>query len=165
MVRKSLLYKDLYYGMIFMRTKTSYRTKKPAETEIGKSKVDRIVESRQFEPEYREEPKREFRLFRWKGDQIEGILGAPITNFRRNTSYPITLDDGRTVEIFGNKLLHELIRKHELIGSKVRIVYIGRQQIPRCRPRKIYRVFKITGVFTESKTELHAKPKKKRAKK
>ena len=119
---------------------------KTSETEIGKKQIDKITKSRRFEPERREPPANKYFIFRWQGDDITGILGAPITNFRRNTSYPITKENGETVEIFGNKILHEIIRQNELIGSKVRIIYIGRQQIPHCRPRKIYRIYKITGV-------------------
>lgn len=147
-----------------MNTKPTYRTKKPVIKEIAKAKTDQIVRSDGFEPASKESEywKRHFFIFRWKGDQIEGALGSPITNLRRNTSYPIKLDDGRTLEIFGNKILHQTIRENELIGSKVRIIYIGRQQIPHCRPRKIYRIFKITGVFTESETEMHKKSKVKK---
>lgn len=143
-----------------MGEKTDYRTKRKNETEIGKKTIDKITKSRQFEPERREPPQNKYFIFRWIDDEIAGILGSPITNFRRNTSYPITKDNGETVEIFGNKILHEIIRQNELIGAKVRIVYIGRQRIPRCRPRKIYRVFKITGVITETETEQHKRVKK-----
>lgn len=135
---------------------------KTSEIEIGKAKIDKITKSRQFEPDHREPPRNKYFIFRWQGDEITGFLGAPITNFRRNTSYPIEKENGEIVEIFGNKILHETIRENELIGSKVRIVYIGRQQIPHCRPRKIYRVFKITGIFTESETEMHKKTKVKK---
>lgn len=146
-----------------MAVKTNYRTKNKVK-EVDKRKTDQIVKSPQFEPATKQGDywKRHFFIFRWKGDQIEGILRGPITNLRRNTSYPIELDDGRTLEVFGNKLLHTIIKQNELIGSRVRIVYIGRQTIPHCRPRKIYRIFKITGVFTESETEMHKKSKVKK---
>lgn len=153
-----------------MFTKTDYRTQKNGDstqiTELDKGKIDKIVKTRQFEPEIREPINRYFHIFRFKGDSITGILGPPVVNFRRNTSYPITKDDSSVVEIFGNKLLHETIRKHDLIGKKIRIVYIGRQHGPWGRPRKIYRVYVIAGVFTESETSVpQPKIKKKKRRK
>jgi len=135
--------------------------------------VDRIVQSRMFEvptplgPGV--EPRRKFFLFRWVGDRIEGYLGAPITNIRRNTSYPLRLTcdiigneylkKGDMVEFFGNKLLHTVIKDNELIGSLIQIIYIGQQHIPGCgKMRKIFRVYKLEGI---SEIEQHPKPNKK----
>lgn len=124
---------------------------KKNETEVGKEIVDDIIKQGTFEP-FNKPPgdDRDFFRFRVQGDQIKGFLGKPITNLRQSTSYPIKQDDGNTIEIFGNKLLHKIIRQNELIGEKVRIVYIGGQQIPHCRwPRKIFRVYKIRWDETE----------------
>lgn len=137
-----------------MVPQTSYRTKYQSspgknEIEIGKSTIDRITQARTFEPHDRPKLGSEFFIFRRRGDSIRGILGHPIENYQRNTSYPLTLENGRIVEIFGNKLLHRLIQRHELIGSRVRIVYIGRQFIGQGHARKIYRVYKIKGCITQ----------------
>ena len=116
------------------------------ETEIGGRVIDRIVSKRTFEPFLKPTIGAEFFVFRRPGDEIEGIIGQPIVNYQRNTSYPIKLDDGRTVEIFGNRLLHRIIQKNELEHSRVRIVYIGREQTGYGKhSRKIYRVYKVTG--------------------
>lgn len=136
--------------------------------EVSKQKIDKIASSPQFEAiniPFSEEM-RTFFIFRWKGDSIVGILGSCQTNYQRNSSYPVTLDNGNTVEIFGNKLLHDIIRDNELIGSQVKIVYIGKQAGPWGRPRKIYRVYKDTGSVTpqviEQRSEKHpyVNPKK-----
>lgn len=141
---------------------------KVKQIEVGKKQVDKIVKMRNFEPEVREHPHRQFYIFRWQGDQIEGILGPPVTNYRRNTSYPIQLNDGNTVEIFGNKLLHSIIRENELIGSRVKIVYIGRQHNVWGRPAKVYRVYKVQGIglLTHKRyDEKSSKPKRRKRKK
>mgnify|MGYP000046713869 CR=1 FL=1 len=128
--------------------------------------IDRIVKSKGFEVPTPLGPgveaRRKFFIFRWPGDQIEGVLGQSIVNVRRNTSYPIKLtariaggnnpDDsdyykvGDVVEFFGNKMLHTVIRDNQLTGARVRIVYIGHQFLRFCgHPRKIFRVYKLSG--------------------
>ena len=115
------------------------------ETEVGKKLVDHIISRRTFEPLDKPQVGIEFFIFRQQGDSIEGtICGHAITNFRRSSSYPIKLDDGRIVEIFGNKLLHRIIERGELIFSRVRIQYIGREYTNfGGHARKIYRVYQI----------------------
>lgn len=126
---------------------------KPGETEAGKEFVDEIIQQGNFEPFDKPPGKnRDFFVFTQKGDQIKGWLGKPKTNLRRSSSYPIRQADGTILEIFGTRLLHHIIRKNELIGQKVRIVFIGEQRMPRCRwPRKIYRVYKTKGDQTEER--------------
>ena len=124
---------------------------KKGETEAGKKIVDDIIRQGTFEP-FDKPPgeDRDFFTFNEKGDQVKGVLGPPIANLHRSTSYPIKQDDGTVIEVFGSRLLHRIIRKNELIGQKVRIVLIGRQHRPHCRwPRKIYRVYKIKWNETE----------------
>ena len=116
---------------------------KKGEREVSKELVDRIVDQRNFEPFNRPKPYSDLRIFSKRGDEVVGFLGPPTANVMRNTSYTIKQDDGTFIEIFGNKLLHRIIRKNELVGQKVRIVYIGLQHTGRGRPRKIYRVYKI----------------------
>jgi len=122
--------------------------------------VDRIVRGKGFDVPHvlgpGVEPARKFFVFRWPGDQIEGMLGPSIVNIRRNSSYPIKLTSkiagsdfykvGDVVEFFGNKMLHEVIRDNELIGACVRIIYVGRQFLPGYgKWRKVYRVYKPEG--------------------
>lgn len=134
--------------------------------EVGKGKIDKIVKSGRFEVPQIEQTydHRRFFIFRWPGDSIEGILGLKITNIKRNASYPIKLDNGEIVEFFGNKLLHSIIADNELIGSGVKIVYIGYQHLPGggLRARKIYRVFKIFPRGRDDVQEMYPKSKKAR---
>jgi len=126
------------------------------EIEVGKEIVDDIIRQGTFEP-FNKPPgdDRDFFIFHERGDQVIGFLGAPITNLRRSTSYPIKQDDGTTIEIFGNRFVHQFIRQNEIIGQKVRIIYIGGQQMPHCRwPRKIFRVYKIKWDETEEEATI-----------
>lgn len=129
---------------------------KKGEIEAGKKIIDDIIRQGTFES-FDKPPgdDRDFFTFNIKGDQIKGILGPPIANLHRNTTYPIKQDDGITIEIFGSRLLHRVIRKNELIGQKVRIVFIGGQRMPHCRwPRKIYRVYKTQWDETEEEVTI-----------
>ena len=138
----------------------------PQLEEVGGKTIDYIERSRTFEPWEKPQVGVRFLIFKQKGEYVEGILGPPITNLRRATSYPI--DTGaETVEIFANRLLHRLIQKFELVGSRVRIVYIGRQFISYGgHMRKIFRVYKVKGCFKETLEPVGAKKQaKKRSKK
>ena len=135
-----------------MRTETPKITEydsspKKNEVEAGKGLVDRIVRNRTFEPFDKPQVGAEFFIFKRKSDSIEGqICGHAIQNIRRSASFPIKLEDGRVVEIFANKLLHRIITKNDLVFSRVRITYIGRQHTGYGGHwRKIYRVYKIKG--------------------
>ena len=136
--------------------------------EVSKEKIDKIVKSGRFEAPKIEQTyeHRQFFIFRWPGDSIEGILGPQIFNNKRNSSYPICLDNGETKEFFGNKLLHSIIGDNELLGSRVKIIYIGYQHLPGggLRARKIYRVFKVLPQITDAEREMYPKPKKARKK-
>jgi hypothetical protein len=124
--------------------------KNPRYSEVGEKTIDRIERSRTFEPWDKPQIGCRFHIFKKRGESIEGILGQPITNFHRNSSYPIELDSGETVEVFANKLLHRLIQKNELVCKRVKIVYIGRQYTGYGHARKIYRVYKIEGIISKS---------------
>lgn len=115
--------------------------------------IDRITQMRNFEPFQRPQVGARFFIFRQRGDAIEGIIRSAVQNFQRTNSYPIELDTGEIVEIFANKLLQRIIERNELIYSRVRIVYIGRQFVWGGHARKIYRVFKIKGVITQIREE------------
>jgi hypothetical protein len=118
---------------------------KQGEIEIGRERADHIIKQRTFE--YFDKPTlgEEFFIFKQIGDETSGqIIGHAITNIRRNSSYPLKLNDGRVIEFFANKQLHGIIRDFELVRSHVRIVYIGRNyQSWGGHAAKVYRVYKI----------------------
>lgn len=119
--------------------------KKDAPTEWveqSKETVDQITQTRTFEPFSKPMIGGNIFIFRKISDSIAGILGPGIANIRRSKSYPIKTDDGEVLEIFGNKLLHRIIKKHDLIGAFVKIEYIGRQETGWGHARKIYRVYR-----------------------
>ena len=118
-------------------------SKEPTVTEIGKEKIDKLTNRRTFEPWEKPSCSCRFYRFRIRGDTIEGKLGKGIPNFRQGTSYPLTLDNGETVEIVGNRILHSLIRQGELVGQRVRITFVGSEAYRAGHYRKIYRVFKV----------------------
>lgn len=137
-------------------TKTSSR-KPPKKT--GPKKYTRVDEEelRKVQSSYEywsphvlgEEPsnweKRKFFIFREIGDSIEGFLGPGIVNYRRNKSYPVQLSNGDVYEIFGNRWLHRIIEDNELVGSIVRITYVGLRRVyGHARSQKIYDVEKVT---------------------
>lgn len=127
------------------KSKTGKSRTKAKLREVGKKTVDQIEQTRTFEPFLKPQVGERIHIFHKKGEFIEGILGSPLKNFQRSSSYPITRADGTVIEFFGNRLLHQLIRKGELIGKRVRIQYIGRQATNYGGHwRKIYRVFEVS---------------------
>jgi len=142
---------------------------RPGEKEINSGHIDRIVATRTFEPFERGRDGAEIFRFKRRGDELVGTLGRPITNLQNPTSYPIKLDDGKIVEFFGSRLLHKIIRDGELIGARIRIVFIGWQHTGyQSHKRKVYRVYKLTGLgllMPKTETPVHAKPIKRRRKK
>jgi len=123
---------------------------KKGEVEVVKETIDEIVRQPTFEPFDKPGEDRDLFIFNQKGDELKGWLGKKIVNMQRSSSYPVKQDDGTVIEFFGTRLLHKIIRENDLIGQKVRIVFVGSQRMPHCRwPRKIYRVYKIKGDQTE----------------
>jgi len=113
--------------------------------EIMPRTIDRIQKSRKFEPRTKQPGATGGRLYRFRrrGETLEGELGYPIENYREATSYPLRLDTGEVIEVLGNKLLHTQIRKGDLVGSCVRIQFVGREYLWAGHYRKIYRVWKV----------------------
>jgi len=139
--------------------------KSPQLEEVGERIIDHIEKSRLFEPWTKPQIGTRFVILKEKGDYVQGVLYKSVQNFHRSASYPIEQDDGTIVELFGSRLLHHLIKKYDLIGQRVRIVYIGRQYTYYgVHARKIYRIFKVKGCFTENLesvgTTEQAKPQK-----
>lgn len=141
---------------------------KSNEAEVGKDRIDRTTRKNTFEYFNKPSVGVEYFIFRKIGDEITGhIIGHAITNVRRNSSYPFKLESGKVIEFFANKQLHGIIRDFELIFSKVRIVYIGRDhQQWGGHAAKVYRVYKIKGGSESGPLVQHLKSlKKKRSKK
>src|SRR4030042_1579206 len=79
--------------LVMGRKKVSASNPRVNEQEIGSATIDRIVSRPTFE--YFDKPQvgTRFFLFREKGEEITGqIVGPAVTNIRRNSSWPITLD-------------------------------------------------------------------------
>lgn len=124
---------------------------KEKEIDIAVKEVDKIINDVRFEeynrPEYPND--RELFIFSKHGEEIEGrLISGPHANIRRNSTYRIERLDGSIVEIFANKLLHQIFKKKSLMHSWIRIVYLGRQKIGRGYARKIYRVYQDKGTIT-----------------
>jgi hypothetical protein len=118
--------------------------------EVKAGYADRLVHDSRFEVPStgidHDRRRRRIHIFRYPGDQIEGLLIAgPMANSRRNASYIVETDDGEEIEFYGNKQLHAILP--DLRGKFIRIVYVGWQRLPRCKkPRKVYRVFQQQGL-------------------
>jgi len=117
--------------------------KTPQKKEICPKTIDRIMRTRTFEPLLKPKIGCRFHYFKQRGETLRGLLGFPVSNYKQGTSYPLTLESGEVVEIVGNKLLHYQIRKGELCGQRIEIVYQGRQYVFGGHYRKIFRIFKI----------------------
>ena len=135
------------------------------EQRIGESSLIRIIQSGTFYTKEIRPDGRDFFYFHEYGDFLKGQLLAKRSNVNigRTASYLIKVeemrqdgedieidpDGDRTEEFFGNKILQRLIDKNELIGSIVRILYIGRQKNNFGHSAKIYDVFKVSGIEKE----------------
>jgi hypothetical protein len=147
------------------------------EVEVGRESTQRIVKSDNFFCKSFTPQGREFFIFSQEGDFIKGILlgGArDNSHINRSKSYQISareirqhgqevgIEDGRIEEFFANRQLQRYIKKHELAGKCVRIIYIGRVKSGwGGHSGKAYRVFIDKGIFTESEEEVYeSKPRK-----
>lgn len=135
------------------------------ERRIGESSLIKVINSDTFYTKQVRPDGRDFFYFHDYGDYLKGqLLGKRSNvNIGRGPSYLIRVEamrrDGVDVDIcpgkepveefFANKILQRTIEKNELIGSFVRIVYIGRQKTGFGHSAKIYDVFKVTGISQE----------------
>lgn len=124
---------------IFEKAKGRPQSKK----EIGKNYVDRIEKSRKFEPLDKPQIGARYWLPKQRGESIRGVISNPIQNIRRQSSYPIVLESGEIIEVFGNKQLHTLINKSDVMHQLVEIEYRGRQFTYAGHYRRIFRLHKI----------------------
>ena len=131
------------------------------EKRIGESALKEIVESDAFYVKHRFSEGNLF-YFHEHGDYLKGFLISRQTDndntrFKQVTykmkvremrqdgkDYPIEGD--LVVEFPGLKYLQRTIDKNELIGSLVRIVYIGRQKTKWGHSAKVFDVFKDLGI-------------------
>jgi len=124
------------------RKKLSDSKPKNNEVEIGKETIDRIVSQPTFNLYDQPQVGARFFIFKQKGQELIGrLVGRSIVNVRRNSSWPIELDNGEVVEIFANKTLHNQLKKCDLF-TRIRIVYIGIEHTTWGQPKKIFRVYK-----------------------
>ena len=125
------------------RKKISESNPRKGETEVGKQTIDRITRKPTFNFFDKPQIGDRFHIFRQKGEELVGeLVGGPIVNLRCNSSWAIKIDSGDIVEIFGNKTLHDQLRKVPMF-SRIRITYIGYEANVWRYPKKIYRVYKI----------------------
>jgi len=66
-------------------------------------------------------------------------------------------EDGEIIEIPANIMIRRIVEDNELIGSLVKIVFIGKKG-----QKKYYRVFKDTGTFYKNEVEKYGRARKKR---
>lgn len=125
------------------RRKAYASNPKEGEKEIGKDTIDRITCKPIFE--YYDKPQigERYYIFRTKGEELVGqLVGYPIQNVRRNSSWPLKLQSGEIVEIFANETLHKQLRKCNQFDW-LRIVYVGREFVGWGHAKKIFRVYVI----------------------
>lgn len=136
------------------------------ERRIGEESLKKIIETDTFYTKHFTPAGRDFFYFHDYGDYLKGQLLGKHSNAHigRSASYRIKVEamrrggvevpvaEGHIEEFFANRILQRTIFKNELIGSTVRIVYIGRQKTAFSHSAKIFDVFKVTGVFTEKES-------------
>lgn len=148
-----------------MTSENLLKNPKKNEQRIGESLLKKVIASETFYTKQVRPDGREFFYFHEYGDYLKGqLLGRRSNiNIGRGPSYRIRVEamtrDGEEVEIvpdnepieefFANKMLQRTLEKNELIGSIVRIVFIGKQKTAYGHSAKIYDVFKVTGISQE----------------
>jgi len=157
---------------------------KPAKNEkrVGESALKKVIESDLFYNKPKISEGGELFYFYTYGDYLKGFLlkrqTRDLTHYRQVTykmkalemrqdgeEVPIKYPDGLIVEFPGLKYLRKIIDKNELLGSLVRIVYIGREKSGRGHSAKVFDVFKDVGVMSEKESYQSPPIKRKRKKK
>ncbi len=148
------------------------------EERIGDSALKEVLESDGFYTMQKVSEGSELFYFRAIGDYIKGFLVGRQTlvlTHRRQVVYKMNVQeirqdaedvpvkDNQVVEFPGLKYLRKVIDKNELIGSLVRIVYIGRQKTGLGHSAKVFDVFKDVGVT--SRKEVYQNGTKRKYKK
>jgi len=137
------------------------------EQRIGGSALAEIVESDEFYTLQRISEGSDIFYFLALGDYVKGFLISRQTLVlynRKQVVYKmkaqeirqdgkdVPVKDDQVIEFPGLKYLRRVIDKNELIGSLVRIVYIGRQKTGLGHSAKVFDVFKDLGVFTRKES-------------
>lgn len=138
------------------------------EQRIGEDDLKKIIESDDFYTKDQAKTKTgtPFFFFHEYGDYLKGQLLSKqkSIDIKRQASYRIRVEAmrqdgaevpvvaGQVAEFPGNRQLQRVIDKNELIGSWIKIVYIGREKTRFGHSAKIYDVFKITGISSEKES-------------
>lgn len=137
------------------------------EERIGGSALKEIVESDEFYTIQKVSEGSDLFYFRAIGDYVRGFLLSRKTlvlTYRKQVIYKmkvqemrqdgedVPVEDDRIVEFPGLKYLRRVIDKNELIGSLIRIVYIGRQKTGLGHSAKVFEVFKDLGVTSRKES-------------
>ena len=149
------------------KTATAAKGQKRVYEQAGKVISDKAIKDPDFRPAEAHVPKYCSQADRWfifSQDQavLEGYLAAgPITNHRRNSSYVLETHAGETVEFYGNRLLHALIRHGDAVGKWVKIEFVGTRHIRGyARQQKVYRLWIDKGTVNPKLSEVSAKQRK-----
>lgn len=158
-----------------MVTDDPYSEPEKGEKEVGRSSVQRRVNSDTFYTKTFTAEGREFFIFADIGDYLKGkLLNSRRDNshINRTVSYCIQVEkvrrngrdlavkDGQIEEFFANRQLQRFIKGHQLVRKNIRIIFIGKQKSGFSgHAAKVYRVFIDDGIFQESESEIN-EPKK-----
>jgi len=141
------------------------RTIKRDLRQVDRARTEKIKQHEGFYTTPKTPEGRPFFVFSEYGDYLFGKLLAKRLNhhINRTNSYQIAVDEGkqngksfrvapgqtRIEEFFANRQLQRIIVKNELVGSRIRIDYIGRLKSQfGGHAAKIYEVFKDFGAIT-----------------
>ena len=131
------------------------------EERIGGPALKEIVDSDSFYTTQKISEGSDLFYFRSTGDFVKGFLIGRITlvlTHRKQVIYKmkvqemrqdgedIPVKDGQIVEFPGLKYIRRTLDKNELVGSLIRIVYIGREKTGLGHSAKVFDVFKDVGV-------------------
>jgi len=148
------------------------------EERIGGSDLKEVLESDEFYTMQKVSEGSELFYFRAIGDYVKGFLigrQTLVLTHRKQVVYrmkaqeirqdgeDVPVEDDRFIEFPGLKYLRRVIDKNELIGSLIRVVYIGRQKTGLGHSAKVFDVFKDLGVT--SRKEVYQDGRKRKYKK
>ncbi|MBA7523270.1 hypothetical protein ES705_15393 [subsurface metagenome] len=149
-------------------SKTQLEKPRKNEQRIGEEDLIKIIESDNYytKDQARTKTGTPFFYFHEYDDYLKGQLLSKQhhDDIKRQASYRIRVEAmrhdgaevpvvaGQVAEFPGNRQLQRVIDKNELIGSTIKIVYIGREKTRLGHSAKIYDVFKITGISKESES-------------
>lgn len=148
------------------------------EKRIGGDALKEVVESDEFYTMQKVSEGSEIFYFRAIGDYLKGFLitrQTLVLTHRKQVIYKmkaqeirqdgedVPVKDDQVVEFPGLKYLRRVIDKNELIGSLIRIVYIGREKTGLGHSAKVFDVFKDLGVI--SRKEIYQDGRKRKYKK